>query len=89
MSDKTTTTLNIRDDRPTAIASKAFGSRNDVLGFNITFLALRNPKLAVQLLQTYSEAHQVQKDDPEAPEEDFALYVDALAEVMQQTSDEQ
>ncbi len=82
MSDARSTKLNIREDRPTALSSSAHGSNLDAIGFNIAFLAARNPKLAIELIRLYDEAHRVQVDDPEAPEEDFALFIEALADLM-------
>lgn len=75
------TSLNIREDRPTALASSAHGSNLDAIGFNINFLALRNPKLAIEILMIYAKAHKVDKRDLKAPDEDFALYVDEVKNI--------
>lgn len=45
MTDAKSTKLNIREDRPTALSSSAHGSNLDAVGFNILFLAARNPSL--------------------------------------------
>ena len=74
MTEAKSTKLNLREDRPTAISSSAHGSNVEALGFNITFLAARNPKLAVELMKLYAQARQVKEDDPIAPDEDFELF---------------
>lgn len=81
MSDAKSTKLNIREDRPTAISSSAHGSNLDAIGFNIAFLAARNPRLAVEIIKLYALAHQVQADYPPAPDEDFALFADEVAKI--------
>ena len=74
MHDKKSTKLTIHEDQPTGISSSAFGSNVDALGFNILFIAARNPKLAVEIMNLYAKAQQIQEDDPLAPDEDFALF---------------
>lgn len=87
MSEEKTTKLNIRQDRPTAIASSAHGSSADALGFNMTFLAARNPKLAVELMKLYAQARQVKADDSLAPDEDFELFTDEVFKNMPDLTD--
>lgn len=48
------TKLTIREDRPTGLASSGQGSNVDAIGFNITFLALRNPRLAIEVVKLYA-----------------------------------
>ena len=78
MSGPKVTQLKIREDRPTALSSSAHGANLDAVAFNLAFIALRNPKLAVELLKLYDRAHQIKENDPKAPEEDFALFTDEL-----------
>lgn len=85
MSDVKSTKLTIREDRPTAISSSAHGSNLDAIGFNINFLALRNPKLAIQIIELYDKAREIQENDPAAPDEDFALFADTLAKLLANT----
>ena len=82
MSDAKTTKLNIREDRPTALSSSVHGSNLDAIGFNIAFLAARNPKLAIEIMKLYALAHKVQEDDPSAPDEDFALFADEVDKIL-------
>lgn len=82
MSDAKSTKLNIREDRPTALSSSVHGSNLDAIGFNIAFLAARNPKLAIEVMKLYTLAHKVQQDDPSAPDEDFALFADEVAKIL-------
>lgn len=88
MSDAKSTKLNIREDRPTALASSAFGSNVDAIGFNLLFLAARNPKLAVEILKLYARARQVQAGDPPAPDEDYALFADELRKMQSEKLDD-
>ena len=88
MSDSKFSKLNVREDRPTAITSAAHGSNIDAVGFNITFLALRNPKLAIAILKLYEDAHEVQASDEPAPDEDFTLFANALNKLLSNTTED-
>jgi hypothetical protein len=88
MFDPKSTKLNIREDRPTALASSVHGSNVDAVGFNLLFIAQRNPKLAVEILKLYAKAHEVQENDPEAPEEDFALFADEVGKTLTSKQDD-
>ena len=88
MPNPKSTKLNIREDRPTALSSSANGSNLNAIGFNIDFLALRSPKLAIELIKLYGEAHTVQESDPNAPDEDYALFSDVLAELTAGSQDD-
>jgi len=82
MPHEKSTKLAIRDDRPTALTSSAHGSSLDAIGFNITFLAARNPKLALEAMKLYTLAYKIQKDDPPVPDEDFELFNDELSRIQ-------
>ena len=88
MQDGKPTKLNIRPDRPTALSSSAHNANLNALGFNIIFIAVRNPKLAAEIMKLYARAHKLQEDDPEAPEEDFALYANEVPKLLGDISDE-
>jgi len=88
MSDAKSTKLNIREDRPTALSSSVHGSNVDAVGFNLLFIAQRNPKLAIEILKLYAKAHEVQEDDPRAPEEDFALFADEVGKILTSKQDD-
>ena len=77
-----TTQLQIREDRPTAISSTAFGANLNTLGFNINLVARKNPKLGVRLINDYDDAHIIKESDPDAPSEDFELFNEALRKFM-------
>jgi hypothetical protein len=83
------TRMQVREDRPTALASSAHGSNIDAIGFNLTFLAARNPKLATEILKIYITAHSVQGADPKAHDEDFDLFADELANLISDNPDEE
>jgi len=87
MNDAKSTKLNIREDRPTAISSSVHGSNLDAIGFNIAFLASRDPKLAIEIMKLYAQAHKLQESDPQAPDEDFALFADEVARTLTDTRD--
>ncbi len=86
MSDAKSTNLNIREDRPTGLSSSMQGSNLDAVGFNLIFLASRQPKLAAEIVKTYAKAHAVQPDDPKAPEEDIALFANEVAKLLSDKS---
>jgi hypothetical protein len=87
MTEPKTTKLQIREDRPTAISGSAIGSNLDAIGFNIAFIAAKNPKLAVEIMRLYTEAHSIQESDPKALDEDFELFTEALQALLGDTSE--
>ena len=89
MQEPDTTKIQVREDRPTALSSVVHGSNLDAIGFNIAFIALRNPKLAVEIMELYDEAHKLQKNDPKAPDEDFKLFTDALTTLLSSAPDDE
>jgi hypothetical protein len=82
MSDAKSTKLSIREDRPTGLASSAHGSNVNALGFNLLFIAARNPKLAIEIMKLYAEARKLQENDPSAPQEDYALFAEELHKTL-------
>jgi hypothetical protein len=83
MTDTKSTKLSIREDRPTGISSSAHGSNLDAVGFNLAFLAAHNPKLAIEVLKLYSLASKVSESDPDAPDEDYLLFADEVAKIVE------
>lgn len=81
MTDKKSTRLTIREDRPTGISSSAFGSNVNAMGFNILFIASKNPRLAVEIMKLYAEAEKIKASDPNAPDEDFSLFSQQLSKL--------
>ena len=77
------TRLTIREDRPTAIGSSAQRSNLDAIGFNLTYLSVRNPKLAIEILKLYARAVKVSQNDPSVPDEDIALFAAELAKMAE------
>lgn len=77
MDDKPTD-LKIRADKATGISSRMHGANMDAVGFNLAFIALKNPKLAVDIINLYSQAQAIKETDPKAPDEDFELFNEAL-----------
>ena len=88
MSDLPSIKLQVRSDRPTATASQAYNSKVNALAFNISFIAKYQPKLAVELLQLYAKAHAITENDPEAPDEDYALFAGEVMKMNRDTSKE-
>ena len=86
MPDKKSTKLTIHGDQPTTVASSAYGSNVDALGFNILFIAARDPKLAVEIMKLYAKARQIQEDDPLAPDEDFAMFSQEVSKIFDDKS---
>ena len=88
MSDAKSTKLNIREDRPTALSSSVHGSNVDAVGFNLLFIAARNPKLAIEIMKLYAQARQVEENDPPAPSEDYDLFADELRKMQSDKVDD-
>ncbi|HKU18119.1 MAG TPA: hypothetical protein VJP80_02490 [Candidatus Saccharimonadales bacterium] len=78
MDDASSTKVKVSENSPTGVASRAHGANVDALAFNITFIASRNPNLAVKIMKLYDEARQISADDPPHPEEDFTLALSDL-----------
>jgi hypothetical protein len=89
MDEPNSTKLNIREDRPTALSSTVHGANLDAVGFNIEFLAKRNPHLVIELLRLYTDAHRIRENDPKPPEEDYALLGNEIAKFRASVSDEE
>jgi hypothetical protein len=87
MAEPKATKLQIREDRPTAISSSTIGSNVDAIGFNIAVIATKNPRLAVEIIRLYTEAHDIQESDPKALDEDFELFTEALQTLLGNTSE--
>jgi hypothetical protein len=88
MPHPSSTKLTIREDRPTALSSVVYGSNLNAVGFNIAFIALKNPKLAVDIMKLYAKAHKIQENDPQAPDEDLELFMDEFTTILADTSDD-
>jgi hypothetical protein len=88
MPDTPSIKLQVRSDRPTATASQAYNSKVDALAFNISFIAKYQPKLAVELLQLYANARTITENDPEAPDEDYALFADEVIKMARDSAED-
>jgi hypothetical protein len=75
------TKLTIHEDRSMAITSSAHGANIDAVGFDIVFIAMRNPEIATELMKLYAKANKVQGDDPAAPDEDYALFANEFKQL--------
>jgi hypothetical protein len=82
MSDAKSTKLSIHEDRPTGLASSSHGSNVNAMGFNLLFIAARNPKLAIEIMRLYAEARKLQENDPPAPQEDYALFAEEVHKTL-------
>lgn len=82
MEEPKKTRITIREDLPTAISSSLNGANLDAIGFNVPFLAMRSPRLAIEVMKLFAVANNVSKDDPKAPEEDIAMYAEELAKIL-------
>jgi hypothetical protein len=78
MSDVLKTQITLKDSKATGLSSRAHGANIDGVAFNIGFIAQKNPVLATNILKNYKEAATLSPDDPEHPDEDFDLVIDAL-----------
>jgi len=72
------TKLSIREDKAASIASSGNNANLDAVGFNIIFIAMRQPKLAIEIMKLFSKASKIKENDPQAPDEEMALYAEEL-----------
>jgi hypothetical protein len=87
MSEEKSTKLTIRDDKAASISSSAHGANINAIGFNVLFIALRNPKLAVEVMKLYAKARKIKADDPKAPDEDFAMFAEEVTKTLRDQSE--
>lgn len=80
--DSKTTKLTIKADRSTGISSLLHGSNIDAMGFNIGFIMLRKPSLAIEIIKTYKEARRIDENDPKASSKDLTLANEELLKVV-------
>jgi ABC-type nitrate/sulfonate/bicarbonate transport system substrate-binding protein len=88
MPDTPSIKLQVRSDRPTATASQAYNSKVDALAFNTSFIAKYQPKLAIELLRLYARARVITENDPEAPDEDYALFADEVIKMARDSAED-
>lgn len=50
------TKITLHEDKPTAISSQAYNANLDTIGFNITYLMAKNPKLVKDIMRIYAVA---------------------------------
>ncbi len=58
------TKITIREDYPTAVASEAYGANIGGLAFNPTFIAQRDPQLAVKIMDLHIKARGLRDKPP-------------------------
>lgn len=76
------TRITIKSDSPIAISSSAIGANINALGFNIDFIAAKNPNLAIAIMSLYEQAKNIHSDDPVQPDEDFKLALKQLSDLF-------
>lgn len=74
-----TTKITLRADRATGASSRMYGAHLDTVGFNMEFILLRDPKLAMEVFKLYVKASDIDEAQPQAATEDLR----AAAEEMQ------
>lgn len=78
MDESKSSQIKVNQDAPTGISSLVHGANVDAVAFNISFIANKNPTLALQIMKLYNEAHQISPGDSPYPEEDFTAANDEL-----------
>lgn len=76
------THITIKKDKPTGISSTIHGSNINAIGFNIDFIATKNPNLAVSIMGLYKQADSIRVEDNSMPEEDYKLAIQKLSELI-------
>lgn len=72
--------------RITLKKDKAIGITNSPniqgIAFNLSFIASKNPNLAVSILKAYKEASEIRQGDSSQPDEDFSLAFDEIKKLI-------
>ena len=76
------THIKIKKDKPTGISSTIHGSNINAIGFNIDFIATKNPNLAISIMRLYKQADSIRVEDDSMPEEDYKLAIQKLSELI-------
>lgn len=76
------THLLISSDTPTGASSTAHDANINAVGFNLDFIASKNPNLAIAIMGLYNQAKQIHPDDPSQPDEDFDLALEQLRDLL-------
>ncbi len=82
-----TTKLTMKADKATGISSSLHGSNLDALGFNISFILSRKPKLAVKIIKMYDEAIKIDNGSGNVPDEDFNIANKELKKTIEKVFD--
>jgi hypothetical protein len=72
------TKLTMRSDFSTSCSSRQHGANLNTYGFNMDFIAERNPMLALELMRLWRQASALNMDDPKAHEEDCRVAEDGM-----------
>jgi hypothetical protein len=75
------TKITIRSDFSTSCSSRQHGANLNAYGFNMDFIAERNPILALELLRLWRQASALSMDDPHAHEEDYRVAEDGIRQL--------
>jgi hypothetical protein len=65
--------ITLHADSAVGISTTGRGANLDTVGFNLTFIAQRDPKLATEVVRLWQQANTLREVDPRAVEEDFVL----------------
>jgi hypothetical protein len=74
--------ITLRVSDPVGISSTQHGANLDTLGFNLNFIAQRNPKLAIEIIKLWRQAGALRADEPRSPDEDYALVEAELQQLI-------
>lgn len=81
MNDDKETHIKLKSNKATGIASTTGGANINGIGFNVDFIAEKDPALAVDILNRYEKASALSPSDPEHPDEDAALALEKLKDI--------
>lgn len=76
------TKIMLRSDWSTGGSSRQHGANLDSVGFNLEFIARRNPNLAIEIVRLSRRANQLKEADSLAPDEDYLLAEGELKRLM-------
>jgi hypothetical protein len=78
-----TSKLAIVSDKPVGMSSSVHGANLDAVGFNMSFIMVRQPQLAAEIMAAFRQTMELSVDDPKVPHADNQM--DEARQQLQQT----
>lgn len=82
------TRITLKSDKATGITE--FPSEADIqgVGFNLGYIAAKDPTLVVDILKDYERAKKITKDSPAHPDEDYSLAFEEVKKLFNRPAEQ-